>query len=92
MRRFLVAKRADPDPHSKDTRWTIPSSPLGNANNILANSQAQDFIKSLLASNGIPALSKNRYGLSDIAYVQSERDLQKVQPPPIPNRVAVHGS
>ncbi|KAG6366100.1 hypothetical protein INS49_000276 [Diaporthe citri] len=88
---FLVARRpADLVPHSKDTRWTVPSGMLGNSNKNSANTQAQDFIKSLLANNGVPALSKHRYGLSDIAYVRSEIDSQGVQPPPEPNRVAVH--
>lgn len=92
MRRFLVARRANPDPHTQDTRWTVPSGTLENSNKKSVNAQAQDFIKSLLASNGVPALSQHRYGLSEITYVQNERDMQGVQPPPSADRVAIHGS
>lgn len=88
----MARRRAGPDPHPNDTRWTIPFHISEGFSEDLANSRAQNFIRSLLARNRVPALSGHGYGLSNIAYVQEEVDSQGVHPPPNPNKVAIHGS
>lgn len=82
------------DPHPGDGRWIVPLR-FGLAqgpNDDSVKRVAQDFIKSLLESNMIPALSGHRYEISDIEYVQGEVVSQGVHPHPTPNQVAIHGS
>ncbi|ROV99446.1 hypothetical protein VMCG_06321 [Cytospora schulzeri] len=69
---FLVARlKYTFDPHPQDTRWTVPVHRRSRPFRDIGLFQAQDYIASLLASNGIPALSEHRYNDSPVEYIKN---------------------